>query len=184
MIRLEVGQQVFFDARTDAVIKKDPVRRGDGGAPRLRRAAQLAHDQLHKEQRRFRRLFVSGKVVEHAEFFFAAERGIGQDDVHALPVADAGKLLAQTVAWIDLRRFQHVFINSARWRAAGTDWVIALRRDQTGLRLRGWNNLPNCPTHELRTGLTNRRCDPRRTPSTSSAVHLKVGGHQSMRCLL
>ena len=54
----------------------------------LRRALELAHDQLEKEQRGFGGLLVFGKVAEDAALFFAAEGRVGHDDIDSVSVAD------------------------------------------------------------------------------------------------
>ena len=50
----------------------------------------------------------SGKVGEDAALFFAAEGRIGQDDVHAIFVADFLQWKAEAVEGVDLGRFQSV----------------------------------------------------------------------------
>ena len=74
----------------------------------IRRAPNLAHDQLKKEQRRLRRLFVAREIGENTAFFFAAERRIGEDDIDAIFLADLGYLNCKRIVRTDLRRFQAV----------------------------------------------------------------------------
>ena len=70
------------------------------------RAAELAHDELEEEKRRFARLLVFRKVGEDAALFFAAEGRIRQNNVPAISIADFFERYAQAIERIDLRCFQ------------------------------------------------------------------------------
>lgn len=63
---------------------------------------------MQEQQRRFGRLFVFRKIALDTFFLFAAERRVGEDDVHAVPFADIGELEAKSVAGINLRGVETV----------------------------------------------------------------------------
>ena len=101
-VEIEVFEQFFLDAGADTIAEQRAVGDDDarsaspgisdlnGESQRRGRAgtAKLAHDELEKEQGGFGSLLVFWKVGEDAALFFAAEGGIGQDDVHTIAVAD------------------------------------------------------------------------------------------------
>ena len=108
-MEVEILEQFFFDASADAVAEERAVGHDHRGACRASGgASQLAHDELEEEQGRLGGLRVGGKIALDAFFFLAAERRVGEDDVHAVPVADLGELLAERVAVVDLRGVQTV----------------------------------------------------------------------------
>ena len=71
-------------------------------------ATQSSHDQLQKQQRGFRRLFVFGEIALDAAFLLAAEGRIRQDHIHAVALADVCQLEAERIAGINLRRVEAV----------------------------------------------------------------------------
>ena len=75
-----------------------PLGTTTAARPGLRRASELAHDELKEEQRGFGGLLVFGKVAEDAALFLAAEGRVGEDDVDAVFVADLAQREAQAVA--------------------------------------------------------------------------------------
>ena len=75
-----------------------PLGATTAARPGFRRARlNLPHDQLKKEQRGFRGLFVFGKIALNAALFFAAEGRIGEDNIHAVFLADVGELEPERV---------------------------------------------------------------------------------------
>jgi hypothetical protein len=63
---------------------------------------------LQEQEGRFGRLLVFGEVAQDAALLFAAERRIGQDDVHPVAVANPVERESQAVLGVDLRAFQPV----------------------------------------------------------------------------
>ena len=72
------------------------------------RALELAHNQLQEQQRRLGSLLVLREIAQDAALLFAAEGWVGQDDVHAVAVANLVQRLVQAVAVGDARIFQAV----------------------------------------------------------------------------
>lgn len=103
-VEVVVLEHFFFDAGAHAVAEEHPVgndnRRPSGLA--LREALEFAHDELKEEKRRLGRLLVGGEVVENAALLLSAEGRIGEDDVHAVGIADFGDFLGQRVAVADV----------------------------------------------------------------------------------
>ena len=100
-MEIEILQQFFLDAGADAVAEEGAVGNDDrcSAASRVLRfeiahfrigagAAELAHNELEKEQRGFRGLLVFRKVGEDAALFFSAEGRIRQNNIHAISIAD------------------------------------------------------------------------------------------------
>ena len=77
-------------------------------APSERRAGQLAHNELHKQERGFSGLFVLRKVGENAAFLFTTEGRIREDNVYAITVANFSDLDLKAIVRTDLRHFQPV----------------------------------------------------------------------------
>ena len=97
-MKIKILEQLFFDPRADAIPEQCAVRHDDSGAAGLGLALELAHDELEKQQCRFRGLFVLGKVAEDAALFFAAEGRVGgHDDIDAVSVADLAERKAQAI---------------------------------------------------------------------------------------
>ena len=107
-MQIEVLEQFFFDAGANAVAEERAVGHDDRGPARLRRAFELAHDELEEEQSSFGSLFIFGKVAEDASLFFAAERRVGHDDIDPVFVADFSQRESEGCSRINLRGFQSV----------------------------------------------------------------------------
>ena len=95
-----LGTTTAARARTDASI----ASYWRAGAVR----PQLPHDELEEEQRGFGGLFVFGEIALDAFLLLAAEGRVGEDDVHAVALADVGELEAKGVAGVNLRRVEAV----------------------------------------------------------------------------
>ena len=70
--------------------------------------AELAHDELEKEEGGFGGLFVLREIALDAFLFLAAERRVGEDHVHAIAFADVGELETEGVAGVNLRGVEAV----------------------------------------------------------------------------
>ncbi len=112
-VQVELLEQLLLDAarrrrrrracRSGTTTAAPAGRAGGRGLP-----AQLAHDELEEEQRGLGGLLVLGEVALDAALLLAAEGRVGEDDVHAVLVADLGELRGEGVAGIDLRRLEAV----------------------------------------------------------------------------
>ncbi len=119
-MEVEVLQQLFFDAGTDAIAEQYSVRYHHGGtggehltlgpSPQSGEGMlpQLPHDELEEEEGGFGRLLIFGEIALDAFLFLAAEGRVCEDDVHAVALADVGEFEAQGVAGVDLRRVEAV----------------------------------------------------------------------------
>jgi hypothetical protein len=87
-MQVKIFEQVFLDAGADAVTEEDAVGRHHGGPAGFGLAPEFAHDELEEEEGRFGGLHIIGKIAQDAPIFFAAEGGIGEDDIHPVLVAD------------------------------------------------------------------------------------------------
>ena len=63
---------------------------------------QPPHDELQEEQSRLRCLPVLREVGLNALLFLTAERRIGEDDIHPVPLANLGQAEAKRVAGVDV----------------------------------------------------------------------------------
>ena len=70
--------------------------------------AQFPHDELQKQQCSLRCLFVFREIALNAFLLLAAKGRIRQDHVHAVALADVGKLETERIARINLRRVEAV----------------------------------------------------------------------------
>ena len=117
-VQAEFLKHFLLDDGADAVAKQGAVGHDHGGAATPDRGyatqnwgtrhAQLAHDVLQKQQRGFRCLHIGRKVGLDADLFLTAEGRVGEDDVHALAVADLIDPSIQRIAVGDLGRLQPV----------------------------------------------------------------------------
>ena len=106
-MQVEALQQVGLDARRQAVAEKRAVGHHHRGAS-AGAALQAAHDELQEQQRGFGGAPVLREVVEDAGLLLAAERWVGQDDVHPLFLADLRQPEPERVARVDARGVQPV----------------------------------------------------------------------------
>src|ERR1700736_2695493 len=120
-VEIEPAEQLFLDPRADAVAEERAIRDDDAGArvaaailaagdrsillreASARGAPKTPHDDLEEKERGLGGLLVLGKIALDAALLLAAERRIGDDDIHAILLADLCELVAERVAGVDLR---------------------------------------------------------------------------------
>ncbi len=95
-VQVELGQQFLLDPGAHAIAEQRAVGHDHAGPAAFLRsrpwAFQLPHDELQEQQGRFRGLLVGREVAPNPRLFLPAERRVGQDHVHSVPVADLGEL--------------------------------------------------------------------------------------------
>jgi integrase len=106
-VEVEALEHFLLNACGNTIAGEHAIGHDDGGATRLASegALQLARDELEEEKRRLGGLFIGWEVVEDPALFFAAKRRVGEDNIHAIGVADFRNLHREAVAifnvWVE-----------------------------------------------------------------------------------